>query len=493
MSNEPHVIVIGAGVGGLSTAIDLAAGGARVTLFESASVPGGRMREIVVDGQGIDSGPTVFTMRWVFDELFAAAGHDLGEEVDLVKADVLARHSWIDGSRLDLYADVERTVDAIGEFAGAAEASAYRRFAAESKRIFETLDHSFMRAEKPSPLGLTLSIGLLRVSRLWATKPFTTMWKELGRMFADPRLRQLFARYATYCGSSPFQSPATLMLIAHAERAGVWYVEGGMQRFAEALARVAEASGAELRYNASVERLLVRERRVCGVVLDGGEEVNADAVVFNGDVAALTDGLLGEAAEKSVRKRNRESRSLSAITWSLKGRVEGFPLEHHTVFFGDNYIDEFGRIFDRSSVCERPTIYICAQDRGGGRQPDFASERLFLLVNAPPRTLTDDEVAAIEENAFQHLEMHGVRIEADGEMATTSPGYFAGRFPGSGGAIYGWPTHGFSGSFKRSGSRSRLKGLYLAGGSVHPGPGVPMTALSGRIAAKSVRADLGLA
>ena len=128
-----------------------------------------------------------------------------------------------------------------GDFAGSTEAAAYRRFARESQRIFDTLDHSFMRREKPSPVALSLSLGVRGMPRLYATKPFTSLWQELGRLFKDPRLQQLFGRYATYCGSSPFDAPATLMLIAHAERAGVWIIDGGMHRLAQAMAGLAIA------------------------------------------------------------------------------------------------------------------------------------------------------------------------------------------------------------------------------------------------------------
>ncbi len=490
---QKHVVVVGAGIGGLTAALDLASSGFRVTLLDRQSSPGGKMREIEVDGAGIDSGPTVFTMRWVFEELFADAGELFGDHVTLRASDVLARHSWTDGSRLDLYADIDRSVAAIDAWGGSKAANSYRRFAFESQRIFETLDHSFMRVERPGTAGLVKSLGFSGVPRLLATKPFTTLWTELGRQFEDLRLRQLFARYATYCGSSPFDAPATLMLIAHAERAGVWFVDGGMQRLAEALAESATRAGAEIRPETNVEQVTVIRGRATGVALSDGTSIAADAVVFNGDVAALSAGLLGDAARKAIPTRRGETRSLSAITWGLRASPSGFSLHHHNVFFGNDYVDEFDSIFARQSVTACPTVYICAQDRAAGARPDSRSaERLLLLINAPPREFGEDELEQLEQRTFAHLEQqHGLLLDRTSDASVrTSPNDYATRFPGSEGAIYGWPTHGWSGSFKRLGSRSRLPGLYLAGGTVHPGPGVPMTALSGRIAASSIRRDL---
>ncbi|MDG9696368.1 FAD-dependent oxidoreductase, partial [Streptomyces sp. DH17] len=198
-----RVVVVGSGVAGLVSAFALAARGLDVTVLERAATPGGKMRQIAVGASLIDSGPTVFTMRWVFDELFAAAGRNFANHVRLRPLDILARHAW-EHARLDLFADQERTVDAIGDFAGASEAEGYRAFCRDTKRIYETLEKPFLRASQPSMGGLIGADGLRGLIRLPQIKPFSSMWSALGRYFADPRLRQLFGRYATYCGSSPY-------------------------------------------------------------------------------------------------------------------------------------------------------------------------------------------------------------------------------------------------------------------------------------------------
>jgi 1-hydroxycarotenoid 3,4-desaturase len=325
--------------------------------------------------------------------------------------------------------------------------------------------------------------------QLVATKPFTSLWRELGRVFRDPRLRQLFGRYATYCGSSPFSAPATLMLIAHAERAGVWLVEGGMSRLADALARIAEELGATLRFGVEATAIVTEQGAVTAVGIDGDQRLPAAAVVFNGDAAALTAGLLGGGVCNAQPDRSREARSLSAITWCMHAEPRGFELLHHNVFFGSDYGDEFGSIFDRRRIGREPTVYVCAQDRGTpGARSESAAERLLLLINAPPAGMADADIRAAGRRAFGLLAAQGLEFDADpADAVMTTPNDFAELFPASGGAIYGWPTHGWSGSFRRAGARSRIAGLFLAGGSVHPGPGVPMVALSGRIAANAVR------
>src|ERR1700744_2761468 len=224
-----RVVVIGAGTAGLSAALALAARGLDVTVVERTSRPGGKMREVELGGQRIDSGPTVFTMRWVFADVFDLLGDRLDNPVTRLPLRVLARHTWTDGSQLDLFADEERTADAIGDFAGRSDAEGFRAFNLDAKKIFDVLKAPFICAPAPSMTALLRSSGF---RDLTAIRPFQTLWKALGGYFSDPRLQQLFGRYATYCGSSPFDTPATLMLVAHVESTGVWLVDGGMYRLA---------------------------------------------------------------------------------------------------------------------------------------------------------------------------------------------------------------------------------------------------------------------
>jgi len=490
-----RVVIVGTGIAGLVSAFALAARGLEVTVLERGAAPGGKMRQIPIGTSRVDSGPTVFTMRWVFDELFAAAGRNFADHVRLRPLDVLARHAWDAQARLDLFADEARSVEAIGDFAGPAEAARYRAFCRDSKRIYDILEQPFLRAALPSMGGLLGSGGIRGLLRLPQIKPFSSMWSALSSYFHDPRLRQLFGRYATYCGSSPFQAPATLMLVAHVEREGVWSIEGGMHFLAQALAGGAETFGATIRYGQDVAEVLTSAGRACGVRLANGERISADAVILNADVAAVAGGLFGSGTRRAAAAIPREARSLSAITWSLVANTEGFPLRRHNVFFSRDYAAEFDDIFARERVPGEPTVYVCAQDREADAIAGAAAEKLLVLINAPANGdrhgYDAAEVERCAQRAFGVLERCGLRIERQPEMTqATTPADFNRLFPATGGALYGRSSHGWTASFQRPGARTKIPGLYLAGGSTHPGPGVPMAALSGRSAAASLIADL---
>jgi 1-hydroxycarotenoid 3,4-desaturase len=489
----PHVTVIGAGAGGLAAAIDLARSGVAVTLLEGASTVGGKIRQLQVAGTGIDAGPTVLTMRWVFDALFDDAGASLADHLTLHPIDLLARHGWGRGVRLDLFANVDRSADAIAAFAGPAEVAGYRSFCQRAQRVYQTLEGPFIRAARPTALSLAAESGF---SAMRGISPFSSLWKALGEHFRDPRLRQLFGRYATYTGSSPFQAPATLMLIAHVEQQGVWLVEGGMVQLARAFSELAGRLGAIVRTDAPVAEITINDGRATGVFLASGERLVSDAVICNADCAALATGALGLGATDAVPRTKRDGRSLSAMTWAMSAATEGFPLTRHNVFFSRDYRAEFDDVFGHGRLPREPTVYVCAQDRGEpGGHPDGAAERLLVLVNAPPsgdrRGFNTMEIEQCATRTFSLLQRCGLTVHrrTDATVVTT-PADFERLFPATGGSLYGQAVHGSMAAFRRPGARSALAGLYLAGGSVHPGPGVPMAVLSGRQAAASVLQDL---
>ncbi len=492
MAEALRTVVIGAGVGGLVAALRLAHQGQQVTVLDSALQPGGKIHSQRVGDALIDSGPTVFTMRWVFDEVLRAVGTRLEHHVRLRPLSVLARHFWDDGSQLDLFADAERSEAAIADWAGGQEAQRFRAFCARTRAVYDTLEGPFMRAPRPGLLGLMARTGPAGLAVLAQLGPMRTLWQQMGREFGDPRLRQLFARYATYCGSSPWQAPATLMLVAQVEMDGVWSVEGGMGALAEMLAQLARGQGATLRLGCTAQRIDVQQGRVRGVELATGEFLPADQVLFNGEAAALRTGLLGPAARAAVPAQ-APPRALSAITWALHAPLAGVALDRHNVFFCPDYAREFEDIFHHQRLPSQPTVYVCAQDRPG-EVPAGAPERVLALVNAPAcgdqPSWREEDLDTCQDSTFRFLHRLGLQLPADSPgMRRNSPLDFHRRFAASGGALYGQATHGWTGIFKRPGAQTPVRGLYLAGGSVHPGPGVPMAALSGQLAAEAMLAN----
>ncbi len=488
---QAKVIIVGAGIGGLTSAALLAAQGCDVTVCEAASGPGGKARQDVHDGVGIDAGPTVFTKRATFEAIFEACGGSLDDHLTLTPAEVLARHAWNEDERLDLFADPQASEDAIAAFAGPDDARGYARFRVAAKRAHDTLDDSFMRNTKTTPWGLAARIGPRRMADMVAIRPMQTLWPVLGSYFKDPRLHQLFGRYATYCGASPFQASATLMLIAHVEAEGVWLIDGGLSALARALEALGCSNGVHYRYDSAVAEITVEQGKASGVALASGERINADRVVLNADPAALASGLFGTSAGSAVPAYAPKDRSLSAVTFLGNVLATGFDLSHHNVFFSNDYRAEFDALAN-GQLAERPSVYLCAQDHKPGAPPPTGNERVQIIINAPANGDTHhysgQEIDQCRAHMLEALKTAGLTL--DGPLHATTPTDFNARYPATGGALYGRASHGWAASFRRPGARTTIPGLYCAGGGTHPGAGVPMAALSGQLAAASLMTDL---
>jgi 1-hydroxycarotenoid 3,4-desaturase len=547
MQGRHHkILIVGGGVAGLASALELAVAGLNVTVLERAPVIGGKLHQVFVGEVGIDSGPTVFTMRWVFEDLFAKAGTTLEQELTIEQQHILARHAWSEHERLDLYANREQSAQAIKEFAGAGEADRFLKFCDLASTAYRTLEKAYIRSQRPSMASMHADIGLRGMKVLFDLGLFQSLWNSLSRHFKDPRLHQLFSRYATYCGSSPLHAPATLMLIADVEMQGVHVVKGGMSELAKAIARLAQKNGAAIRTNSHVDKILVKNNRACGVALANGEIIEADSVIFNGDVNALRSGAVGIAELSSGAKElgnhkagdtgpgkvapsqyarkafgpgqdDLSKRSLSALTLSMHAQTSGFPLVHHNLFFNTDYASEFNDVFAKHRLPRKPTVYLCAQDRRDsglgssaqdraqhpaqstalGSEAQSLTERLLVLINAPAtgdrHTFTEAEISECTQASFALMKRCGLTIDHNpANTRISTPTQWHQRFPATGGALYGHATHGWMSAFGRHSSASAIPGLYLAGGSVHPGPGVPMATLSGRLAAETLMAHLGL-
>ena len=507
-----RVVVIGAGMGGLAVAARLAAQNHAVSVVERSETHGGKVGRYECDGFAFDTGPSLLTLPAVYRDLFITTaksrhGGALEDHVDLVPVDPAFHYRFPDGTEVDLPdASRDGAARAFDEALGGAAAGSGR---SPGQQWTALLDHAaevwavtrvpFLHRPLDGPA--TLLRNSIRLRDLRTVRPFTTL-RGLGRRYlVDPRLRMLLDRYATYSGSDPRSAPAALVVVPYVEQAfGAWHVRGGLRNLADAVHTRCVELGVGFTFGDAVTGLTERAGRVGGVRLASGKTIAADIVVSDADAAGLYRELMPPPFERiasgPLRQLARSTPSSSAFTLllALEGRTPG--MRHHTVLFGPDYDAEFDALFGRDPrLPDDPTIYVCAPDDPAMR-PDADHESWFVLVNAPrhrtrPGDGVDwDEPGLADRYADQVLALlaargidvrdrilwREVRTPADLERDTASPG----------GSIYGSSSNGARSAFLRPANRSPVPGLFLVGGSSHPGGGLPLVALSAEIVAELI-------
>lgn len=489
----PPIAIIGAGIGGLSAAIRLAAAGRRVIVFEQNEAVGGKMSERRTGGYRWDTGPSVITMRPVLEELFAAAGRKLADYLTLQPVEPLTRYFYPDGTILDASGDLDRMTDQIAAL-DARDVEGYRAYLAYAARLHRLTGPAFIYDEPPSwrtllrvPPGDALRIDGLR-----------KMDTAIRGFVRSPHLRQLLGRFATYVGASPYQAPATLNVIAHVELSGgVWYPQGGVYAIAQALCRLAEELGVEIRTNSPVSQIsLDAAGRVRGCRLADGRAQPAQAVIANVDVNTVYQKLLPDhiATARRLKRLQQIEPSCSGFILLL-GLRQSFPaLAHHNIFFSGDYPREFADIFQRGQPPTEPTIYVAITAKTEPAHAPPHSENWFILVNAPAVDGHFDwtrQAPAYRERVLDRLAEFGFEvrpfIEVEQVMTPPDLAHHSGAWRG---ALYGASSNSPWTAFRRPHNRAAaVPGLYFAGGTTHPGGGVPMVMLSGRVAARLLLAD----
>jgi phytoene desaturase len=485
------VIIIGAGIGGLSTAIRLAAAGVPAMVLEQSATVGGKMGELTADGFRWDTGPSVITMRHVLEELFASAGRRLGDYIELLPVDPLTRYFYPDGTQIDATRDLTRMLGQI-ETLASRDVEGYLSYLAHAARLHRITGPVFIY-DKPPTWRSFLRVPPWEALRV---DPLRTMQSGIDRHVHSPHLRQLLGRFATYVGASPYQGASALNVIAHVELAGgVWYPSGGVYTIARALYRLAEELGVRVSTSAMVEAIRVVDGRATGVVVEG-TLIPAAGVVANVDVSTVYERLLPPTA--GVRRRLRQLRryepSCSGFVLML-GVDQKYPtLAHHNIFFSANYRQEFTDIFRRGRPAADPTVYVAITSKTDVDHAPTGGENWFILVNAPATGGSFDwarEQDAYRDLVLDRLAAHGydVRQHIVVERRLT-PDDLARKTGAFRGALYGTSMNGVLAPFRRPHNRSPdVAGLYFAGGTTHPGGGVPMVMLSGKLVTDLVLQD----
>lgn len=482
---DVRVVVVGGGVGGLATAIRLRALGHQVTVFERNDVVGGKLAAYVRDGYTFDVGPSLVTLPHVFDEVFRAAGTSLDEQVELVRLDPQFAYHWTDGTSLTVPDGDDDTAAAFDEFA-AGSGEQWRAFDARGRRIWDVAERTFFAGPMSNPLAL-----LKRMRSpfdLTAIDPMRTLQRSAESFFDDPRLVQWAGRYATYSGSSPYAAPATLACIPHIEaRFGCWYPMGGLDALRAAFERVARQTGVEIHTGIDAVRILADQNGpVSGVELPDGSIEPADIVVANTDAEHLYADLLPDADALQRVRRARRSTSGFVLCAGVRGLSAG--LQHHNVWFSNNYRDEYDQL-DDGRLADDPTIYACVSSVTDPSQAPDGCENWFLLVNTPPDV--DVDADAYGDLVLERLAARGVDLRPRLEFRhTMTPADIEHRYRSPGGAIYGTSSNGKRAAFVRPANRGARPGLYLVGGSSHPGGGLPLVATSAKIVSEMISKDL---
>ncbi len=485
------VAVIGAGLGGLSCAARLANAGFRVDLYDQRPQVGGKAGSRSLAGYRFDTGPSLFTMPRVFEQLFDELGERLEDHLHPIPLAPICTYFYPEGTVLRSFSDRERFAAEIEAKLGES-GRGLERYLRHTGRIYESAAELFLwhSLHEPSTYAQPFARrALLELGRLDALRP---LHQANRSFFSDPRLVQLFDRYATYNGSSPFRAPATLGIIPFVEHGlGGYGLEGGIHALPQALERLARRKGVSLQPGTRVDRILIRDGQVRGILVSG-EQRDYPVVVSNADVLRTYEDLLQQPHAPAARRYRRLEPSSSGLVF-LWGLAETYPeLGVNNIFFSPDYRREFRELFEER-VCPRdPTIHVSITSKLVPTDAPRGGENWFVLVNAPYVAGQDwqRETARVRRRALAVLEKAlgrpvASRIAAEEVMTPQDIERDTGSSRGS---LYGISSNTRLAAFLRHPNRSRrVRGLYFCGGSVHPGGGMPLALLSGKIAADLVR------
>ena len=476
-------IIIGAGIGGIATAIRLAVKGYEVAVFEASESAGGKIKEFVQDGFRFDAGPSLFTMPQYVDELFLLAGKNPADYFKYERLEENCRYFWQDGTRLNAWADEDKFAKEV-ELKTKATANQVHAFLAKSKEIYSITNHVFLEKslhKASTYLNYKTFQSILKLPKIDA---FRTMARANESFFTDTKMVQFANRYATYNGSNPYKAPATLNIIPHLEQHfGAYFPEKGIYNITEELVKLATSLGVNFNYHQQVEEIIVQNAKACGIKTHSGLHM-ADRIVSNMDVYFTYQKLLkNEHQPGKILKQERSSSAL-IFYWGINKQFDELGL--HNIFFSEDYHKEFNAIFEKKSIDADPTIYVNITSKYKADDAPEGCENWFTMINVPNNVGQDWDalIAEARENIIQKL---SASLKTDIAKLIISetildPRAIENRTSSYQGSLYGTSSNNQFAAFLRHANFSAaIKDLYFVGGSVHPGGGIPLALLSAKI------------
>ncbi|TDL34825.1 phytoene desaturase [Jeotgalibacillus sp. S-D1] len=480
------VVIIGAGLGGLAAGIQLQHEGYHVTIVEKNAHAGGKMMPVKIGDYSFDFGPNTITMPDVFRKVLSNVGESLDDYIEFVRLDHHTKNVFYSGDSFIQSTSPDAVIKQLADLDPTA-AQTYWDYLKEVQRLYKQSEHGFFHRTFQSWLDY-LSPSLTKA--FFSVRPLETMNHFHSRYFKNKEILQVFNRYATYIGSSPYKTPATFSMIGYLEMTeGVFTIKGGNPNLAQAFVEVFKKLGGSLHLEQEVSQVIVRDQTAAGVQLASGMEVPADTVIINGDFITATKQLISEELRPSLPNKKLDSYEPSISAFVILAGLKKYQqdIHHHQVFFPEDYKREFSDIFEKNQLPEDPTVYICHSaytDRSISK-----GSNLFILVNAPAVNMkSGEEIDRYKNKIYDRLEKEGIDIRENLEVEKVyTPDSIAHLFHAYKGALYGVSSHKKSDAFLRPRNKSKdIKALYYVGGTTHPGGGSPMVTLSGLNVAKKI-------
>jgi len=480
------IIIIGAGLGGLSAGVQLQHAGYEVTIVEKNDHVGGKMMPVRLGDYSFDFGPNTITMPNVFRQVLKNVGESLDDYVELIRIEQHTKNEFHSGNTFmqsihpDEIISQLKTLDPYG-------AKQYWSYLREVERLYKKAQKGFFHRTFSSWIDY-LSPSLTKA--FLSVRPLETMEHFHKRYFSSPDIQQVFNRYATYIGSSPYVSPATFSMIGHLEmNEGVFTVKGGNPKIAQTFAQVFEKLGGTIKLGEEVNEILIEKQEAKGIVLKNGHKLYSDRLIVNGDFITATKNLIPEDKRPTFPNKKLDLYEPSISAFVLLVGLKNFQptIHHHHVFYPKDYKKEFDDIFVKHQLPIDPTIYICHSaysDRSVSK-----GSNLFILINAPAIKFEDsDDVTRYKNKIYDRLESYGIPIRKElEEEKVFTPDSIAHLFHAYKGSLYGVSSHTKKDAFLRPRNTSQdIKNLYYVGGTTHPGGGSPMVTLSGLNVAKKI-------